>query len=201
MVANGEIKRKGARQKAAAAQRAEKGLPAPGPRPFGYEPDMTTVRPSEAAHISAAYSSLLAGVSASQIARDLNAAGMTTAKGGKPYRHSSVRQMLVNPRYAGLRAHKGDVVGPAVWNGIVTEDVWQAAQAILADDGRRTNKGTGLRASRSPVSQSVVSAGPGCMSHTGTMTAPPATGAGSTGALPQLTSSAPRTRWRSSSSM
>jgi DNA invertase Pin-like site-specific DNA recombinase len=138
VVANAEVDRKAARQMLAARQRAEAGQPSPGPRPFGYEPDRVTLRRSEAAVIKHAYKSLLAGATASGIAREMNEKGLTTTF-GKPWAHHSVKQMLTNPRYAGLRAHRGEVVGPAVWKPIVDEQTWRAAVAILTNSARRTN--------------------------------------------------------------
>jgi site-specific DNA recombinase len=138
VVAHGEVKRKGARQALAARQRAQQGKPAPGPRPLGYEADMVTLRPSEAAAIRHAYKVLLAGGSTSSIARDLNGQGLTTSQ-GKPWTHHSVRTLLRNPRYAGLRAHHGEVVGSAVWTPVVDEETWRGAVALLGDARRRTN--------------------------------------------------------------
>jgi DNA invertase Pin-like site-specific DNA recombinase len=144
--ANLEVKRKAKRQMAANRQRAEAGEPHPGgPRAFGYEPGGMTLRQAEAEHVRAAYRSLLEGVTILGIARDLNDAGQTTARGGNPWTSAGVRQLLANPRNAGLRARNGDIVGPAKWPAIVDEDVWLAAQAVLADPARRTNRGTGER--------------------------------------------------------
>lgn len=147
VVANGEVKRKGKRQELAARQRAEMGKPAPGPRPFGYEDDKVRLRRSEATAVKRAYRSLLAGSSASSIARDLNERGFATTF-GKPWAHMSVKQVLTNPRYAGLRAHRGEVVGPAIWTGIVDEQTWRSAVSILTDASRRTNHRPGNERTR-----------------------------------------------------
>jgi hypothetical protein len=47
----------------------------------------------------------------------------------------------MNSRYAGLRAHRGEVVGPAVWDALVPEETWRAAVRLLADPGRRSGAG------------------------------------------------------------
>ncbi len=61
-VARGETERKGARQRAANQQRAEKGLPRTNRRrSFGYAQDGMTVIESEAALIRDAYVTVLAG--------------------------------------------------------------------------------------------------------------------------------------------
>ena len=127
-VARAESDRKSARQKRQALQAAQLGKPQMGPRPFGYEPDMITVRESEARALRAAYMSVLAGGTLVGIGRDLAAAGFG-ASSGKPYHHATLRTILQNPRNAGLRAHRGEIIGPAQWPAIVDEDTYRAACA------------------------------------------------------------------------
>src|SRR5215203_1752693 len=129
-VARSEGERKSARQKRAALQAAELGKPRGGPRPFGYEPDGLTVRADEAKALREAYGALLAGGTLTGIARDLTAAGLKTPQ-GKPFRHSAVRAILANPRNAGLRAYRHEIVGPAQWQAIVPEETWRAAHTLL----------------------------------------------------------------------
>ena len=62
-VAQGEVERKGARQKAAVVQAAKQGRWVGGRRAFGYEPDGVTVREAEAALIRQGYTDILAGES------------------------------------------------------------------------------------------------------------------------------------------
>ncbi len=136
-VASAEVERKGARQQLAAAQAATEGRPAGGGRSVGYEPDGLTVRPVEANLIRAGYRDLLSGVSLRGIARTWNDAGMTTTRSG-PWRPDNVRGVLLRARYAGLRSYLGDVVGPGRWPGVVSEDTWRSAVAVLSDPSRRT---------------------------------------------------------------
>jgi hypothetical protein len=42
-------------------------------------------------------------------------------------------------RNAGLREHKGEVVGPAVWPAIITPDAWAQVKAALAERARGSN--------------------------------------------------------------
>jgi DNA invertase Pin-like site-specific DNA recombinase len=140
-VAKSESDRKSARQKRQALQAAELGKPQKGPRPFGYEADMITIREPEARALRAAYASLLAGGSLVGVGRDLDAAGFR-ASGGKPFHHSTIRTMLRNPRNAGLRAHRGDIKGPGLWQGVVDEDTYRAVYALLSDE-KRQRPGTG----------------------------------------------------------
>jgi DNA invertase Pin-like site-specific DNA recombinase len=138
-VARAEGERKSARQKRAALQAVAQGRPAPGPRCFGYEKDGMTIREPEAKIVRRAYASLLAGRSLYGIVREMNATGFTTPA-GRPFKDSGVRFLLLNPRNAGLRAHLGEIKGPAAWPAIVDRDTYDAAHALLTDDERRTNR-------------------------------------------------------------
>jgi site-specific DNA recombinase len=146
-VAKSESDRKSARQKRQGLQAAQLGKPHRGPRAFGYESDGVTIREAEARALRSAYMSLLAGSTLLSISRDLYAAGFG-ASSGKPYHHATVRTILQNPRNAGLRGYTTrrangryatDIIGPAQWPGIVGEDTYRAACALLSDVARRTN--------------------------------------------------------------
>lgn len=140
-VARGEVERKGARQKRAHQQAAQDGRPAGGRRAFGYSKDGMALVPEEAQHVREGYAELLTGSSLKAIARRWNAAGATTTA-GNPWRHDNVREVLKNPRYAGLRAYRGEVVGEAVWPPVVDEDTHAAAVALLSLPERRTTNNT-----------------------------------------------------------
>lgn len=140
-VARGEVERKGARQRRAQQQAAQQGRPAGGRRAFGYGSNGTTVRELEARAVRTAYGKLLEGGSLKGIARTWNDAGLLTTAGNL-WTHSTVRNTLKNPRYAGLRAYRGQVVGPATWPGLVDEDTHAAALALLALPERRTTATT-----------------------------------------------------------
>jgi site-specific DNA recombinase len=129
-IARGEMRMKSDRQKAAHVQRAAAGKPWLTRRPFGFEADGITHRPAEAQVVRGMYGDLLAGVSQSSIARDLNVRGLTTSL-GNPWRQTVVRMLLLNPRNAGLRAHRGEIVGKGAWEPIVSENTYRAAVAIL----------------------------------------------------------------------
>lgn len=118
-----------------AERRAASGRPKWGRRPFGYNKD-ATIREDEAAHLRDAYASLLAGASVSSIARDLNAAGLTTT-GGKPWSAVMVSELLRSPRNAGVLVFRGEEIGPGTWEGIVSEPTFRAAQRVFARPGRR----------------------------------------------------------------
>ncbi|MDZ5621183.1 recombinase family protein [Nocardioides sp. HM23] len=59
---------------------------------------------------------------------------------GSEWRTSTLRGMLTNARYAGLREHRGQVVGPAQWEPIISEETHHKIKAALAEraaSGRR----------------------------------------------------------------
>jgi site-specific DNA recombinase len=128
-IARGEMKMKGDRQRAAHKQRASAGKPWATRRPFGFEADGITHNPSEAEMLKGAYGRLIAGASQSEIARWLSERSTTTV--GNPWQQTTVRNLLLNPRNAGLTAHNGVIVGPAVWQPIVDETQWTVALRLL----------------------------------------------------------------------
>jgi site-specific DNA recombinase len=153
-VARLEIEMKSDRQRRAQQQAAEAGRRVGGRRPFGYGSDGTSVREAEAMAIREGYTAILAGVPIAEIARTWNAQGFTTGQTGRredrrgvpsPWTPSAVRDVLSNPRNAGLRAHNGEVIGPAAWPSIVEEETWRAVVELLRDPTRR-KKATSARA-------------------------------------------------------
>lgn len=114
-------------------QNAEAGLPHGGSwRPFGYADDKVTIREDEAALYRTVAARFLAGDSLRSLAAWLD------EQGSKPLRSShwrthSIKHMLVNPRYAGLRTYHGVVVGPASWPAIISEDDHRRIVARFAE--------------------------------------------------------------------
>ncbi|MEU9807586.1 recombinase family protein [Mycobacterium sp. NPDC050853] len=149
-VAQGEVERKSARQRAAVAQAAKQGRRVGGRRPFGYEQDGVTVRPDEAALIKQGYEMILAGESIAAVARSWNTAGIPPPQQASEWGRAVVRDCLSNPRYAGLRRHRPEaerdemrknpelgIVGTAEWPAIVDEPTWRAVAKLFADPSRR----------------------------------------------------------------
>jgi site-specific DNA recombinase len=132
-----EIKQKSDRQKRAQQQAAEQGRPAGGRRAFGYGRDGVTVVEAEAQHVREAFADVMHGASLKSIARRWNDAGAFTTAGNL-WTHGTVRGVLKNPRYAGLRTYRGEVVGPAVWPALIDADTFEAVRAILSVPERRT---------------------------------------------------------------
>lgn len=69
------------------------------------------------------------------IARDLNDREIPAAQGGR-WLPTVIRATAMNPSYAGLRVHQGEVVGSAAWDPIVDANVWRRACAVLSAAGR-----------------------------------------------------------------
>jgi site-specific DNA recombinase len=111
-------------------------------RPFGYEDDRITVRADEAEVIRTLVERFLAGEAVRSLASWLDAEGIRTVRGG-PWRTTSIRALLTSPRIAGLRVHRGQVIGKAMWEPIVTETQRARVLALMA---QRAN--TGRRAPR-----------------------------------------------------
>lgn len=143
-----EVEIKSERQLLANRARAEQGLPhVGGHRAFGYVQGGMKVETDESVAIRAACDALLAGAQLTDIAREWNAAGFVTARAGKPWRASSVRAVLMNPRNAGIRAHHGKEVVQAVWPAIVTEPTFRAVVAHLSHRDRFSG-GSGITGQR-----------------------------------------------------
>ncbi|MFE6648737.1 recombinase family protein [Nocardioides sp. NPDC057772] len=120
---------------------AKSGRPVGGRRPFGFALDRETHEPREAALVRRAAQDLIDGVSLHEIARRWQNDGVPTVLGG-PWRHTSVRQILRNPRLAGWRTYKGEVLKDeagaplrGTWEPILDPDTFTRVQAVLAPSG------------------------------------------------------------------
>lgn len=128
---------------------AEAGLPAGGgSRPYGYEPGGLIVREAEAAVIRDAAAKVLAGRSLRSLMHELNGEGRFGAT-GRPWSVNQLSRMLASRRIAGLREHRGELVGEAAWPAIIDRATHDRLRAILTGPHRR----------RDPVVRSYVFAG------------------------------------------
>jgi Recombinase/Resolvase, N terminal domain len=150
-----ESAHKSERQRAAAKQKAERGLPQ-WRRAFGYVGDTRQPDPKLAPLVAEAYRAVLAGGSITDVARAWNKAGVQTIN-GKAWAPARVSAFLRKPRNAGLRADNDEIIGPGTWPALIDEDTWRAVRAKL--DGRNR----GRRAVRQHLLTSVLQCGkPGC---------------------------------------
>ncbi|WP_194411300.1 recombinase family protein [Microbacterium cremeum] len=141
-----ESKRKARRQRAASDARAADGLPTTRPG-YGYrrEDRCDVVVEAEAAVIREAARRVLAGESLRGIATDFNARGVPSPAGA-PWQGITLRQLIRRPSLAGLRTHRGNVVGkfnPELHPAILDEDTHTRLEALLTDPTRA--QGTGGR--------------------------------------------------------
>jgi len=111
-----------------------------GNRSFGYQADRITVRPDEAEAIRVVVARFLAGESLRSLCAWLDTEGITTVRGNE-WRTTGLRTTITSPRIAGLRQHRGQIVGEAVWKPIITvadRDRVLARFEQIASSGRRS---------------------------------------------------------------
>jgi DNA invertase Pin-like site-specific DNA recombinase len=131
-VARQESQKKGERVSREAEQAARRGIARGSRRPFGFEDDKMTVRDAEAELIRDAARRVLAGETVPAIARDWNARRIPTPQAAPlGWSTTSVVTILRNPRIAGLRAHKGEIVADACWPAIVDRSTWETLQGRI----------------------------------------------------------------------
>lgn len=154
-VARAEVERKGKRQSRAQQQRAEKGRPPRGVRATGYTLNGEVIA-DEAAVVAAVFAAFAQGASLRGLAAALsgkdspdvpNTVAPLQTRSGRPWNPSSVRSILVNPRYAGWSMLAGEIVrdssGSPVqgnWEPIVSDELWLEVKARLDDPARKTNR-------------------------------------------------------------
>jgi DNA invertase Pin-like site-specific DNA recombinase len=116
---------------------AAKGLPAGYCRAFGYTDNGMTIDEAEAALLRDAARRVLSGESTTTIASQWNERGLRTPRRGSLWNATVLRKVLTNPRAAGLRVHRGEVVGEAAWPSILGRATHERLVAHFADPGRR----------------------------------------------------------------
>ncbi len=94
-----------------------------------------TIRDDEAAEVRRLTEAVIDGASLGSLARDLNERGITSTT-GKAWEFTTLRQMLLKPRNAGLSVYQGEVLGLGRWPALVPEQKWRAAVDVLKDPAR-----------------------------------------------------------------
>lgn len=131
-VARQESERKGERVAREAEQAALRGVPRGSRRPFGWEDDKTTIRPAEAKLIREAASRVLAGETVPAVARDWNRRGIPSPQAARyGWSATTVMGVLRNPRIAGLRTYKGQIVADGQWQPILDRAQWETLAARI----------------------------------------------------------------------
>ncbi|SDY67912.1 Site-specific DNA recombinase [Modestobacter sp. DSM 44400] len=100
--------------------------------------------PEQAAVIRRIADGLLAGESLRSITAGLNAEGVPSPM-GKPWHKQMVRALVLRERNAGLRVHRGQVVGDGAWEAILDRGQWEQLRAVLSDPARKTGVGTAAK--------------------------------------------------------
>jgi site-specific DNA recombinase len=129
---------KAERQQLANYHAAATGQPRKGtPRPFGWLPDRIHADPAEAEAIAAGCRAILAGGTLTGVARDWERRGVRPHQAPYgplreyPWTRSSVREILANPRIAGISVYKGEEQGRGQWEPLMAEETWRAVAEIL----------------------------------------------------------------------
>ncbi|MHC3000362.1 recombinase family protein [Microbacterium sp. HJ5] len=134
-----ETEQKGLRQLAANDQRAAKGMPTVRPG-YGYRrvDGRDVIEEAEAAVIREAAGRLLASESLRKIATDLEARAVPSPAGA-PWQGVTLRQLIMRPSLAGLRTHRGKVVGSfdtELHPAILDRDTHDRLMALFSDPAR-----------------------------------------------------------------
>lgn len=150
-ISKGEVERASRRIRRKFDERATKGLPH-GKAAFGYRRvvdideqgrrlgSRDVIEPGEADVIRETARRLLAGQSLRSVVKHMNDSGCVSP-GGKPWSSTTLRQVMLRDRNAGLRRHRNAVVGKGSWEPIYDEGTHQRVLALLRDPARLTGTG------------------------------------------------------------
>jgi site-specific DNA recombinase len=94
------------------------------------------LEPAEEELVEEATTRVLRGESLGSIAMDWNERGVKTVGGGA-WQGSMIRRVLMSPRIAGLKEHRGDILGKAMWPAIIDRATHDRLVRLLRDERRR----------------------------------------------------------------
>lgn len=147
VVARHESEHKSERVRRALQQRAESGR-SHGRRAYGWIREhgrdgtvREVIEPAEAAVVQRIADALLSGESLRSVTAALTAEDVPSPT-RKPWQKGMVRALVLRERNAGLRVHRGEIVGDGAWEPILDRGRWEQLRAILSDPLRRTSTGT-----------------------------------------------------------
>lgn len=125
---------------------AQQGAWSGGPRPYGYDVlnSALVINETEAHWVRWMAQGVLAGRSLHSLAQELNERGVTTAQGAQ-WKGPNLSKFLRRPMLAGLRQHRGQIVGKAQWQPILDAQTWEAVCNLLDNPERRTSKSQARR--------------------------------------------------------
>src|SRR5262249_41172079 len=135
-VARQESEKKAERISREAEQAARRGVGRWARRAFGYDTTRAVIA-SEAEAIRDGARRVQAGESCAAVARGWDGRGGPAARGAqRGWSASAVVSVLRNPRLAGLRAYKGEVVAEGDWEPILARGEWENLQARIRRTAR-----------------------------------------------------------------
>jgi DNA invertase Pin-like site-specific DNA recombinase len=153
-----ELRKIRARVKRRRLDQAQNGQDVGGPRAFGYEADRHTIRRAEADLVVEAARRALQREPLRSICADWNRRAVPTVRGRTPTKSGRrtpsgswstpvLKRLLMSARISGRREtyrngegkrlSVGEILGPAVWPGIITGDDSDKLRALLTDPDRR----------------------------------------------------------------
>jgi site-specific DNA recombinase len=94
--------------------------------------------PEQAPVVQEAAQRVRAGESMYAIARDFQARGIPTPRGGKGWRPEQIPRLVTNPGYVAKRVHQGAVIGDADWPALLSDEIYADCVSRLRDPARRT---------------------------------------------------------------
>ncbi|MGW0859259.1 recombinase family protein [Streptomyces sp. NPDC002690] len=125
------------------------GLPHSGPRPFGWEEDRETLRPTESDFLAWSIDQRINGKAVRVLCEEAKRQGLTGTRGGKIV-PQTLTQMMTAPRVCGYRANRGELCldddgSPIVgkWETITTPEKWQAVCATFGKGSTYLARGSG----------------------------------------------------------
>src|SRR4051794_10517666 len=110
----------------------------------GYDEHRTrrdVLDPTEAEVVRGIARDILAGKSIRSITKNLNERGVPSPRGGE-WQKGMVRHLVLRPRNAGIRVHRGQEIGEGTWEPLLDRGTFEQVRAVLADPARRTSVGT-----------------------------------------------------------
>jgi DNA invertase Pin-like site-specific DNA recombinase len=144
-MARHEAEQMSRRIKAKFDERAGDGAPH-GKTAYGYRRvnGADVIDAEEAGVVREAARRLLSGESLRSIAADLNRR-VVPAPRSDAWNSTTLRQVLVRERNAGLRRHRGQVIGEGTWKPIYDRGTHDRIVALITDPERRTQRGSTRR--------------------------------------------------------
>jgi site-specific DNA recombinase len=144
-----EARRMSIRVKRRLKEQADTGQYHGGPKPYGYEGPIKdenevianrarigkAIIDEEATVIREAARRILNGESLRSVVIDLNRRAIPAPR-GTLWTRRTLKVILTHPRVAGLRQHRGAVVGKALWPAILDHDTWEGVRLVLLSPDR-----------------------------------------------------------------